>query len=144
GPNAKGEIHSLQGFNSTADTARVHHLFDLAADRGVLTVGYADGGNEIGCGVIYKETREIMPAGAVCQCPCGDGMATVVSTDVLVVANTSNWGAYGTTACLAFLLGDASLLQDAATERRMVEQCAMAGAGDGMSGMAIPWVDGSN
>jgi hypothetical protein len=144
GPNAKGEIHSLQGFNCTEDTARIHHLFDLAAQRGVLTIGYADGGNEIGCGVIYDETRKIMPAGAVCQCPCGDGMATVVSTDVLVVATTSNWGAYGTTACLAFLLGDASLLQDAAVERRMVEQCALAGAGDGMSGMAIPWVDGSN
>ncbi len=144
GPNARGEIHSLQGFNCTEDTARVHHLFEIAAQRGILTVGYADGGNEIGCGVIYDATRRIMPAGAVCQCPCGDGMATVVRTDVLVVATTSNWGAYGTSACLAYLLNDSSLLHDPATERRMVEQCALTGAGDGMSGMSIPWVDGSN
>ena len=144
GPNAKGEIHSLQGFNTSDDTAKVHHLFELATQRGILTIGYGDGGNEIGCGVIYDDTRRIMPAGAACQCPCGEGMATVVPTDVLVVSTASNWGAYGTSACLAFRLGNVSLLQDPATERRMIENCALAGAGDGMSGLPIPWVDGSN
>ena len=85
-----------------------------------------------------------MPAGSVCRCPCGDGMATAVSTDSLVIATTSNWGAYGISACLAFLLKDPSLLQDAATERRMIEQCALSGAVDGMSALPVPWVDGTN
>jgi D-glutamate cyclase len=144
GPNAKGEFHSLQGFNTTSDAAKVQHLFTLAAERGILTVGVGDGGNEIGCGLIHEETRRIMPAGSVCRCPCGEGMATVVGTDSLVIATTSNWGAYGIAACLAFLLKDPSLLQDAATERRMIEQCALSGAVDGMNGLPVPWVDGTN
>jgi len=144
GPNAKGEFHSLQGINASEDAAKVHHLFALAAEREILTVGVGDGGNEIGCGVIYEETRRIMPAGSRCQCPCGDGMACVVGTDALVIGATSNWAAYGISACLAFLLRDPTLLHDAATEQRVIEQCALAGAGDGMSGMAIPWVDGTS
>jgi D-glutamate cyclase len=144
GPNAKGEFHSLQGINASAGTARVHHLFELAMARGMTTIGVGDGGNEIGCGLIYEDTRRIMPAGSHCQCPCGDGMATVVSTDVLVIGSSSNWAAYGISACLAFLLGDNSLLQDAATERRVVEQCALSGASDGMSALPVPWVDGTS
>lgn len=144
GPNAKGEFHSLQGINCTSDTAKVHHLFEVAAERDIFSMGIGDGGNEIGCGLIYDDTRRIVPAGAVCQCPCQDGMATVVSASVLVIASTSNWGAYGIGGCLAFLLGDQSLLQDPLTERRVIEQCALAGAGDGMSGMPIPWVDGTS
>lgn len=144
GPNAKGEFHTLQGMNCSGDAAKVHHLFDVAAQRGILTVGIGDGGNEIGCGLIYEDTRRIMPAGRTCQCPCGDGMATIVSTDSLVISTTSNWGAYGISACLAFLLGDPSLLQDAATERRLIEQCALSGAVDGMSALPIPSVDGTS
>lgn len=144
GPNAKGELHTLQGVNASAEAAKVHHLFTQAAQRGILTIGIGDGGNEIGCGVIYDDTRRIMPAGAVCQCPCGDGMATVVSTDVLAIGATSNWAAYGVSACLAFLLGDPSLLHDAATERKVIDECALSGAVDGMSALPVPWVDGTN
>lgn len=144
GPNAKGEFHSLQGLNCSAETAKVHHLFELASQRGIQTFGVADGGNEIGCGLIYEETRQIMPAGKLCKCPCADGMATVVSTDSLVVATTSNWGAYGIVAALAFLLKEPTLLHDAATEKRVLEQCAFSGAADGMTGMPIPWVDGTS
>lgn len=144
GPNARGEFHSLQGMNVSPDSPKVHHLFALAAERGILTVGVGDGGNEIGCGVIYEETRRIMPAGGSCRCPCRDGMATVVGADVLVIGTTSNWAAYGIGASLALLLRDPGLLQDSATERRVIEQCAFSGATDGMSGMAVPWVDGTS
>lgn len=143
GPNRKGAFHTLQGMGCTDQTGKAHHLFATAQAAGILTVAYADGGNEIGCGVIYEETRRIMPTGSQCLCPCADGMASAVSADVLVVAATSNWGAYGTSACLAFLMRDSTLLHDEVTAMRVVEQCAMAGAGDGMSGMSVPWVDGS-
>ncbi len=39
----------------------------------------------------------------------GTGMATVVETDVLVVAAASNWGTYGTCAALAYLAGNPDL-----------------------------------
>src|SRR5437867_2493841 len=135
GPNAKGEFHSLQGMNATVGAAKVHYLFELATQRGILTIGIGEGGNEMGCGLIYEDTRRIMPAGSRCQCPCEDGMATTVSTDVLVIGGASNWAAYGISACLGFLVGDSLLLQDAATERRVVEQCALSGASDGMTAL---------
>jgi hypothetical protein len=144
GPNAKGVIHSLRGIDGTVHTGKAHHLIEAAEARQVLTIGFGDGGNELGCGLIYATVRLVLEYGSKCQCPCGDGTATTVKTDVLVISNTSNWGAYGTAACLALLLRDPSLLPTADEERRVIEQCAQHGAGDGMVGLPIPWVDGTS
>ena len=144
GPNAKGVIHSLRGIDGTAHTGKAHHLVETARARHVPTIGFGDGGNELGCGLIYETVRRVLEYGAQCQCPCGDGMATTVKTDVLVISNTSNWGAYGTAACLALLQRDPALLPAPDEERRVVEQCAQQGAGDGMAGLPIPWVDGTS
>jgi hypothetical protein len=144
GPNAKGVIHSLRGIDGTAHTGKAHHLMQAAQALEIPTIGFADGGNELGCGLIYDTVRRVLEYGAKCQCPCGGGMATVVKTDVLVVANTSNWGAYGAAACLALLLKDPALLPSPDEERRVIEQCALHGAGDGMAGLPVPWVDGTS
>lgn len=141
-PNAKGEIHSVLGVNVTAEHAKIQHLFDLARQRGIPSVGFADGGNEVGCGLIYEDTRTIMEAGARCQCPCGDGMATVVSTDVLFVASVSNWAAYGTCAMLAFLLGNPDLVHDPDTHYRILDATVRAGAADGIQGLPVMREDG--
>lgn len=141
-PNAKGDIHSVLGVNMTALHAKVHHLFHLAKQLGIPTIGFADGGNEIGCGLIYEDTRALTDTGARCQCPCGDGMATVVSTDVLVFAAVSNWGAYGTCATLAYLLGNPDLVHDPDTEYRMLDANVREGGADGMLGLPIMRVDG--
>lgn len=144
GPNAKGVIHSLRGVDGTAYTGKAHHLIEGAHRRGIPTLGFGDGGNELGCGLIYETVRRVMEYGSRCQCPCREGIATVTKTDVLVIANTSNWGAYGVTACISLLLRDPSLLPDPTVERRVIELCAQHGAGDGMSGLPIPWVDGTS
>lgn len=141
-PNAKGEIHSVLGVNMTALHAKIHHLFNLAKERGIPTIGFADGGNEVGCGMIYEDTRALSETGARCQCPCGDGMATVVATDVLVLAAVSNWGAYGTCATLAYLLGNPDLVHDPGTEYRMLDANVREGGADGMLGLPIMRVDG--
>lgn len=141
-PNAKGEIHSVLGVNVTAEHAKIQHLFHQAKQMGVPTVGFADGGNEVGCGLIYEDTRVIMAAGAHCQCPCGDGMATVVSTDVLVLAAVSNWGAYGACAMLAYLLRNPELVHDPDTEYRMLDANVREGGADGTTGSPIMRVDG--
>jgi D-glutamate cyclase len=144
GPNAKGVIHSLRGFDGTAHTGKAHHLIDGARAREIATIGIADGGNELGCGLIQDTVRRLLEYGAKCQCPCGGGMATVTKTDALVMSNTSNWGAYGIAACLALLLREPMLLPDPRQERRVIVECAKAGAGDGMAGLPIPWVDGTS
>ena len=141
-PNAKGEFHSVRGVNVTAEHAKVQHLFQLATQQGIPTVGIGDGGNEVGCGIIYEDTRAIMEFGARCQCPCGDGMATTLRTDVLVFASVSNYGAYGVCAMLAYLLGNPDLVHDPDTHYRMLEANVREGASDGIYGRPIMKEDG--
>src|SRR5438445_8033385 len=73
------------GVNVTAEHAKIQHLFQSAAQRGVPSIGIADGRNEVGCGLIYDDTR---------------------------IASVSNYGAYGVSAMLGFLLGDPDLVHD--------------------------------
>ncbi len=143
GPNAKGEIHSVTG--RAIDKENMGNAYFLASEaekRGILTIGTGDGGNEIGNGLIYDAVREITPYGKVCQCPCGDGIATVAKTDIFVAASISNWGAYGISAALALLKEDVDIIHDTDTERRMVEACAHYGSVDGISMKPEPRVDG--
>jgi len=143
GPNIKGELHSSLGFNQTERKPHLHHLFDEASSRGILTIAGLDGGNEIGSGVVEEQVRRVTPYGNVCQCPCKAGMACRVKTDVAIPASTSNWAAYGVSAMLGLLLGKPDLIQDADTEKRMLEASIMAGAVDGVSFRPIPVVDGT-
>lgn len=84
-------------------------------------------GNEAGLGAIKDKTREIMPRGAKCRCPCGKGIATTVEADVTLVVTCSNLGAYGITACLSALLNKPDVLQDAEVEEQMIRECIRAG-----------------
>ncbi len=68
-------------------------------------------------------------------------IASVVRVDHLVVAGTSNWGAYGVTAHLALSSGR-PLLHAPDDERRLVAACVDAGGVDGMSRRREAKVDG--
>jgi hypothetical protein len=142
-PNPLGIWHTAAGQALSGDTQpHVHHLVDEARKRGIFTVGIGDGGNEIGYGLIRDEVNELYKAqfgGATCQCGCGGGESTATATDVLISASISNWGAYGVSAMLAFMMGDPFILQDSDTERRMLEASVMAGS-TGIIG-TVPWVD---
>lgn len=143
GPNVVGITHNATGMLAGENRARVEHLFDLARQSGVLTVGIGDNGNEIGCGIIADAVRKHKQHGDVCQCPCGKGAACVTETDVLILAGTSNWGAYGLEACLAAILKRPELIHDAETERRMLEECVRTGGSDGGTAQQILSVDGT-
>jgi hypothetical protein len=145
GPNAKGLFHSLLGTSRKPDTmANAHLLAERAKAAGVFTVGIADGGNEIGCGLILDAVGNIQPFGRVSKNPDDGGIATVTTTDVLVFAAISNWGAYGVAAALAGLLGRVDVLHDTETERRMLERCVDAGAMDGVEARQVTLVDGTS
>ncbi len=142
GPNVKGIIHGatgLAGFDPQVDIAP---LFDEAARRNIFSIGIGDAGNEIGYGRIVNAVREIQPYGKKCQCSCEGGMATVISTDVLVVAAVSNWGAYGIEAALSLVLGRVDLPHTPEVERRVVLRCLEAGGLEAMYGSARFYVDG--
>jgi hypothetical protein len=127
GPNSEGIIHGSTGFAGWSPQVDLRALFDEAANRGVFSIGIGDAGNEIGFGRIAEDVRRIQPHGRHCQCPCDGGMATVVETDVLIVAAVSNWGAYGLEAALASLLGRADLPHTPAVARETIAECLHSG-----------------
>jgi hypothetical protein len=145
GPNARGVHHSIMGSaKDPNETGHAFYLADLAKERGIITIGVGDGGNEIGNGMIYDAVRRIQPYGATCRCPCGDGVATVTATDVLVSASISNWGAYGIAAQLAYELQDVELFQSEEMEDFMLRQCVAAGGTDGAYAAQVLYVDGTS
>lgn len=142
GPNRRGVFHSVFGIASAQPLTKFHLVVQEAMRRGILTVGIGDGGNEIGYGAIFEAVREIVPYGRKCQCPCDDGTATDVATDIIFPGAISDWAAYGIAACLAILKEDHSLVQDAPTQRRMMEECVRRGGADSVTGLRILADDG--
>ena len=143
GWNRKHIYHSGGGFDISEFTAKIDYLFEEAKARGILTIGIGDLGNEIGMGYIWDSVRDYVPHGAVCQCPCGDGIAASFEPDLGIIANISNWGAYGVEACLAALLGEPEVLHDGPTERWTIEESVRGGAVDPVSSLSRPYVDGT-
>ena len=123
--NARGA--SVRDWNAPLDA-----LF-LVPARGRTTIGVGDGGNEIGMGNVRARVARTSPVLRA--------IASVVTVDHLVVAGTSNWGAYGIVAELSALAGR-DLLHGAEDERRMVEACVRAGAVDGLTRRSEATVDG--
>ena len=144
GPNAKGVHHSITGTaKDPTETGHAYHLADQARAAGIFTLGIGDGGNEIGNGIIYEAARNIQPAGKSCRCPCGDGVITVTETDVFISAAVSNWGAYGVSAQLAYMLKNSDLLQSEEMEDFMLRGCVAAGGTDGATAAQLLAVDGT-
>jgi hypothetical protein len=142
GPNSKGIVHGATGLAGWDPLVDLAPLFTAAAARGIFSVGIGDAGNEIGFGRIVDDVRRIQPHGAVCQCECGAGMATVVPTDVLVVAAVSNWGAYGIEACLGMLLERDDLQHTPREAERIITRCLEAGGLEAMFCTQRYFVDG--
>jgi hypothetical protein len=141
-PNDKGVIHGVTGISYHDVHANPKYLVDGARAQGILTVGIGDGGNEVGFGVIEDTVGAVMPNGAVCQCGCGGGSAAAVATDVLVVAAISNWGAYGVSAMLCWLLETPEHLVSDADVDRMLRAVVRAGAFDGCFARPVLCDDG--
>jgi hypothetical protein len=142
GPNREGRYHSALGVDWTPEVAHVGPLFELAEERGVLTVGIGDLGNEIGMGHLEEELRQLQPYGETCQCPCEGGIVSHIETDHLVVSSTSNWGAYGVEAMLAYLTEKPEAMHSPDEESRMVNFAILENVTDGMSTRPTTDVDG--
>jgi hypothetical protein len=126
-----GDYLSARGESIAAWNAPLDALFLEAS--GAVTVGVGDGGNEIGMGNLRLRLARHDPALA--------RIASVVRVHHLVVAGTSNWGAYGVVAALSRLTGR-PLLHGAEDERRLIQACVDAGAVDGITRRPEPTVDG--
>jgi hypothetical protein len=136
GAGADGEYHGGGGFAISSFTAKTDVLFAMAQARGIATIGIGDLGNELGMGVVAPEVRA--------HVPLGETIAAQLAADVAVVANISNWGAYGVAACLAAMLGNDAIFHDGREEVRLIEACVQAGAIDPVGGQRRAWVDGTD
>jgi hypothetical protein len=131
GRAADGGYYNARGRSVGAVNAPLDALF-VGRRGGVRTIGIGDGGNEIGMGrVRARVCRDV---------PNGKKIGSVVRTDHLVVAGTSNWGAWGVTAHLALAAGRA-LLHTPGEEARLTRAMVRAGAVDGLTGAAALSVD---
>ncbi|MBI2459974.1 MAG: DUF4392 domain-containing protein [Candidatus Rokubacteria bacterium] len=131
GRAADGEYYNTRGLSVTAWNAPLDRLF--LRRRGLVTVGVGDGGNEVGMGRVRRAVGRCLPHGAT--------IASTVATDHLVVAGTSNWGAWALVAYLSLLAGR-QLLPTPEEERRLIEAQVEVGGVDGITGQAAPTVDG--
>ncbi|HEY3788371.1 MAG TPA: DUF4392 domain-containing protein [Urbifossiella sp.] len=136
GPNRDERFLNMRGQDITDYTNPVHEMF--VRDSHPPTIGIGDGGNEIGMGRIRHDIigRNIVN---------GDRIHCRVSTDLLIVAGVSNWGAYALAAGIHLLRGVAPApdLFDPDHEREILEIMVKEGPlVDGVTGKQTATVDG--
>ena len=141
GGNLTGRLHGVNGTNRDAFRCNVDHLFKTHAALGRKQLAIGDGGNEVGFGAIRAALMARLPELSQ-EDKVEGGIFSVVATDVLVVAGTSNLGAYGVAAALALLREDPTLCHDPAEEIALHQVGVGLGLVDGGGGGAIPWCDG--
>lgn len=131
GPSDIGIYRTGPGFDLSAIAGKTQQLVDSFRDRGLLTIGVGDGGNEVGMGRIKDTVREVFS---------GDSASALV-TDVLVVAATGNLGCYGIETVLAAAWGMEEVLHNNEIEKRMELGTIFGGLIDPQSGLADGWTD---
>lgn len=142
GRNAKGHYHFAGGKNVTPSIAPIDSLFVLLSVRGVPTLAIGDFGNELGMGAIAGVVKAETPAGGNCGCGCGGGTACEIPADLTVGCTVSDWGAYALAAAMSHLATDTSVFVTGNVYRRVIEATVAAGAVDGTSRLAVPYIDG--
>ncbi len=147
-PEHQNVCHNSRGDIIEAVTAKTHRLFELADQclpGQVQQIAVADGGNELGCAALSPSWAllekclprlpgGLSPARIACRVPA-----------CLILAGTSNWGAYALAAALATVAGRPAALaritptREAELLRQLVKK---AGAVDGRTATPVPTVDG--
>lgn len=142
GVNRAGQRHLITGTPFDIGYPWADHLTERLNRGGQLTVGFADGGNEIGFGAMFDLARTIIPNGSVCGCPCGDGIVAATPTRYLFPAATSNFGAYAVAAALALQSSQLELLPDPHKLVPLLSAALDAGCLDGGTGKKVLAEDG--
>lgn len=130
GHNLENEYANMKGDSITGQTACIDTLFELAAEKKIPTIGVGDGGNEIGMGNVRQVILEKLELN-----PC------VVTVDDLIIATTSNWGAYALAAYMAKLSGRPVFITYEEIEEYMAQIVAL-GCVDGVTKQKKMGTDG--
>lgn len=130
GENIKGDYANMRGISIADNTVEIDHLFDVALDRGIYTIGVGDGGNEIGMG----NMAEIISS-KLSLVPCK------TKVEDLIIATISNWGAFALCAELSLLEGK-NLFADFDEIFAYLQYIVSKGSVDGVKKEHIATVDG--
>ena len=130
GHNLENEYANMRGDSITGQTACIDTLFELAAEKKIPTIGVGDGGNEIGMGNVRQVILEKLELN-----PC------VVTVDDLIIATTSNCGAYALAAYMAKLSGRPVFITYEEIEEYMAQIVAL-GCVDGVTKQKKMGTDG--
>ncbi len=130
GRAADGAYYNMRGEDISQWTPA---LDSFALSGKVPVIGIGDGGNEVGMGSLLESLSEIMPAYSPCLC--------VVSSDVCIPVDVSNWGGYALVALLSRFAGR-WLGQTDEEERAVLEALCACGVVDGVSRECRLSIDG--
>ena len=142
--NSKGLYHTAKGLNVSPYQPKFPPLYDLAFRSNVFTVGIGDFGNEIGMAALSDAIQKLLPSHYNCKCGCLGGIVGTTKTHASIIANISNWGAYGLEAALALTLQNSEIMHDTSTERHVLEETARVGYFDPVIGFVEPSADGAS
>lgn len=127
------EYYNMSGIKLTKDVVDCDILFLMAKKLGIVTIAVGDGGNEIGMGNIENDIKKYVEN--------GEKICAKSTCDYLIVAGTSNWGAYAIVSGLS-LLSNKNIFHDYYTEIKMLERVISVGGVDGYTGKPSMTVDG--
>lgn len=134
GANANGEFHNVTSrLVPTELVAKTDAIMREAGERGILTLGIGDGGNELGMGFIADAVRRHLPDGNM--------IAPVTDVDILIVGSISNWAAVGLSAAVSAVTGRPEFLAGVDL-MRITDRVSDAGAIDGLTAYVDPKSDG--
>jgi len=131
GKNSNNDYANMRNISIKKYTAPIDSIFEEARKAGILTIGIGDGGNEIGMGLVKDEISQKLSL-----VPC------VVPTEHLIVATTSNWGAYGLSAALLKYSDKEKGMPTSEEIGNFLAKIVSKGFVDGVSGKSCFKVDG--
>ncbi len=138
GRNELGVRHTVMGVPMPEGDGYVDDFFRTMSEQGKLTIGFGDGGNEIGFGRIYEFTRQLLPDAGGGQEARPGGIVAATATKHLFPAALSNFGAYALAAALELYTDTDDLLPTAEGVGRLMRVAVDHGCLDG--GTAKPGV----
>ncbi|MFE7438987.1 glutamate cyclase domain-containing protein [Streptomyces chartreusis] len=127
GRNAIGGRHLIWGTPVDVGDPFADDYIQGAKERGALTVGVGDNGNEIGFGNIGEAAEPLTPPGVTVD----GGFFAATAVDHLLPASISNLGCYAIVAALAILADNADLVLPGGVVRGWTELGLAAGLRSG-------------
>lgn len=128
-----GEYYNMRGQAITSTVVPLDEGLLVASSRGVRSISVGDGGNEAGMGRLYDSLISLLPGYGSCL--------SVVSSDVAIPVDVSDWGCYALAGLMSLGLGRWCGVSGEEV-RSMIDGEVAAGAVDGVTLQGSPSVDG--